>query len=75
LIDLQFVREVGLNVSPELGDQVFVGTQPDAGYMVSAEIGVDFIAVMCANFAIEPVWQHKETTTPSMGTKPSLIAP
>lgn len=68
LSDLQFVREVGLNVSAGTGRPgILLELNPNAGYMISAEIGVDFIAVMCANFAVESVWQHKETTTPKMG--------
>jgi glucokinase-like ROK family protein len=35
--------------------------------MVSAEIGVDFLSVICTNFAPEVIWRHKETITPDMG--------
>lgn len=64
LIDRQFVREVGLEQSgPGRGAgrlAMMLSLDPQAGYIVSSEIGVDFITVICTNFAPEIIWQHEE---------------
>ncbi|MFN2126453.1 MAG: ROK family protein [Anaerolineales bacterium] len=64
LIDRQFVREVGLETS---GSRRRVGRlammltlNPEAGFIVSSEIGVDFMRVICTNFAPEIIWQCNE---------------
>jgi glucokinase-like ROK family protein len=72
LLELKFVREVGLESAGTGRPAILLELNPTAGYMVSAEIGVDFISVMCTNFAIEPVWQHKENTRPEMGQQAIL---
>jgi glucokinase-like ROK family protein len=72
LLDLQFVREVGLESAGTGRPAILLELNPTAGYMVSAEIGVDFISVMGTNFAIEPVWQHKENTKPELGQQAIL---
>jgi len=40
---------------------------PAAGFIVGCEIGVDFILVVCTNFAPEIIWRHEEHTDPSIG--------
>jgi len=40
---------------------------PEAGYIVSMEIGVDFLMAICTNFAPDTMWQHKEEIDPDMG--------
>jgi glucokinase-like ROK family protein len=72
LLDLQFVREVGLESAGTGRPAILLELNPTAGYMVSAEIGVDFISVMGTNFAIESVWQHKENTKPELGQRAIL---
>jgi glucokinase-like ROK family protein len=67
LINLQFVRELGPESTGTGRPAILLELNPTAGYIVSAEIGVDFISVMGTDFAIEPVWQHKENTNPEMG--------
>ncbi|MFN2176905.1 MAG: ROK family protein [Anaerolineales bacterium] len=64
LIDRQFVREVGLETS---GSRRRVGRlammltlNPEAGFIVSSEIGVDFVRVICTNFAPKIIWQRNE---------------
>lgn len=71
LIERQFVREVGYE-SP--GSRQGAGRlamlltlDPAAGFIISAEIGVDFLLVVCTNFAPEIIWRHKETIRPDMG--------
>lgn len=58
----QFIRELGLSSSPIGRPPRLLELNPVAGYLVSAEIGVDFISIICANFAAEILWQHREST-------------
>ncbi len=67
LIEHQFVREVGLNLTGPGRPAVLLELNPAAGCIVSGEIGVDFISVICANFAVEVIWRHKESTGRDMG--------
>jgi glucokinase-like ROK family protein len=71
LIERQFVREVGFESSGSKRSAgrlaVLLTLDPNAGFIVSAEIGVDFISVVCTNFAPEIIWRHKETISPDMG--------
>jgi glucokinase-like ROK family protein len=71
LIDRQFVREVGYE-SPGGGRgagrlAMLLTLNPKAGYIVSMEIGVDFLRAICTNFAPETMWQHEEEIDPDMG--------
>lgn len=73
LIERQFVREVGYE-TPGAGRgagrlAMLLTLDPAAGYIVSAEIGVDFISVICTNFAPEIIWRLKENITPDMGQR------
>ena len=45
---------------------------PAAGFIVGCEIGVDFILVVCTNFAPEIIWRHEEHTDPGMGQEAIL---
>jgi len=71
LIERQFVREVGFE-TPGGGRSagrlaMMLTLDPEAGYIVSAEIGVDFLLVICTNFAPEVIWRCKENINPDMG--------
>jgi glucokinase-like ROK family protein len=71
LIERQFVREVGFEASDSRRGAgrlaVLLTLNPGAGYVISAEIGVDFLSVICTNFAPEVIWRQKKTITPDMG--------
>jgi glucokinase-like ROK family protein len=71
LIERQFVREVGYESSGSgrgAGRLAMLLTlNPKAGYIVSMEIGVDFLMAICTNFAPDTMWQHKEEIDPDMG--------
>lgn len=73
LIEKKFVREVGLELSTAgrgAGRLAMLLTlNPTAGYIVSGEIGVDFISVICTNFAPEFIWRYKENIDPKMGQR------
>jgi glucokinase-like ROK family protein len=71
LIDRQFVREVGYE-SPGGGRgagrlAMLLTLNPKAGYIISMEIGVDFLMAICTNFAPDTMWQVKEEIDPDMG--------
>jgi glucokinase-like ROK family protein len=71
LIDRQFVREVGYE-SPGRGRgagrlAMLLTLNPRAGYIISVEVGVDFLLAVCTNFAPETMWQHTEEIDPDMG--------
>src|SRR5262245_33651263 len=72
LIEHQFVRELGLSSVGIGRPSVQLELNPYAGYIVSAEIGVDFIAVICTNFKAEVLWQCKEAV-PSGLTQDAII--
>jgi len=72
LINAHFVREVGL-YSARIGrPAIMLELNPDAGNIIGAEIGVDFIAVIRTNFLSEIQWQHREAIDKS--ASPELIA-
>jgi glucokinase-like ROK family protein len=71
LIERQFVREVGYE-SPGGGRgagrlAMLLTLNPRAGYIVSMEIGVDFLMAICTNFAPDTMWQVNEEIDPDMG--------
>ncbi len=64
LITHQFVREVGLNTTGAGRPAMLLEFNPNAGCIISAEIEVGFISVICANFTTEIIWRSKEMTSP-----------
>ncbi len=61
LIEMGFVREVGV-VSGNVGrPSILLELNPQAGYIVSCELGVDFISIVCTNFGAEVLWRHRES--------------
>jgi len=67
LLQRQFVREVGSVTGAKGHPPIMLDLNPTAGFMVGCEIGVDFILVVCTNFAPEIIWRQEEHTDPSMG--------
>lgn len=68
LIERKYVREVGFE-SPGRGAgrlAMLLTLDPEAGFIVSAEIGVDFISVLCTNFAPEVIWRRQEPIDPNV---------
>lgn len=62
LLEARYVRELG----PDLGNKgrpaVPLVLNPAVGYMIGAEIGVDFISVILTDFAAQVIWRHHEFT-------------
>jgi len=72
LIDRQFVREVGLE-SAGLGRPAMLLTlNPQAGAIISGEVGVDFVSAVCTNFGPEILWRGRESISPDMG-QPAIV--
>ena len=72
LIERQFVQEVGLSATSTGRPAVMLKLNPTVGFIVSCEIGVDFILVICANFAPEIIWRHEEKIDPTIGQRAIL---
>ena len=64
LIKSQFVRENGSTKSGTGRPAIMLTLNPAAGYIISCEIGVDFILVVCTDFAPEIVWRQEEHIDP-----------
>ena len=67
LLQRQFVREIGFVTGSKGHPAIMLDLNPAAGFIVGCEIGVDFILVVCTNFAPEIIWRHEEHTDPGMG--------
>lgn len=65
LIESQFVREIGIESSGVGRPAVLLDLNPLAGYIISAEIGVDFISVICTDFGPDVIWSHREAIDPT----------
>lgn len=59
-----FVRELGMLSSGTGRPATLLTLNPAAGYILSCEIGVDFLEVLVTDFAPEVIWQVKEPTSP-----------
>jgi glucokinase-like ROK family protein len=64
LIAHGWVKELGIgSASAEVGrPRINLAPNPDAGYFIGAEINVDFISIITANFAVEIISRRFEST-------------
>src|SRR5687768_7926605 len=61
LLENEFVREVGIEKTRGAGrNSILLDLNPNHGYIVSSEIGGNFIHAICTDFSAEIVWQRKE---------------
>ena len=68
LLQRQLVQDVGVVTEKKKGHlATMLDLNPAAGFIVGCEIGVDFILVVCTNFAPEIIWRHEEHTDPGVG--------
>lgn len=61
LQDMRFVHEVGLTTGNVGRPSMMLELTPQAGLIVSCELGVDFIAAKCADFGGSILWEQRET--------------
>lgn len=64
LIDHGFVLESGLTSVGIGRPSVQLTLNPRAGYIVSVEIGVGFVYVLCTDFTVRVLWEHRESVSP-----------
>ncbi|MEP6788963.1 MAG: ROK family transcriptional regulator, partial [Acidobacteriota bacterium] len=63
LIENRFVREIGESTDKRAGRrEVLLDLDPRHGCIISAEIGVGFISLICTDFTADIVWRHREKT-------------
>lgn len=67
LIENQYVREIGFETGAPGRPGRLLTLDPDAGYILSCEIGVDFISVIGTDFARQNMRQHQDRINPDMG--------
>jgi glucokinase-like ROK family protein len=67
LIERRFIHELGA-VSSGIGrPSVQLELNPQAGFIVSAEIGVGFISMICSNFTADIIWRCREQMSIELG--------
>src|SRR5689334_13273533 len=64
LLEQQLVRELGVSSSGAGRPSTLLMLNPQAGCIVSCEIGVDFIEILVTDFAPDIIWQIHEPTSP-----------
>lgn len=67
LLDHRFVRETGIDSAGTGRPAVLLELNPEAGCILSAEIGVDFVSVVRTDFSAAITWRHHERITPNSG--------
>jgi glucokinase-like ROK family protein len=72
LIERRFVEEFGLNSAGTGRPAMLLRLNPNAGCIVAAEIGVDFVSVIRTDFSAEITWRHREATGRDMG-QPAIL--
>ncbi len=65
LLDARFVREAGLDPGHNGRPPIKLVLNPDAGHIIGAEIGVDFITVILTNFSADVIWRQHERMAPA----------
>ncbi len=64
LLESHFVRENGSDPGDLGRPAIRLSLNPQAGYIIGAEVGVDFILVILTDFSGEVVWRRRETMPP-----------
>jgi glucokinase-like ROK family protein len=72
LIDRQFVKEIGFAAPSSGRPAIQLKLNPTAGYIISCEIGVEFILVICTDFSPKIIWRHEEQIDPTIGQRAIL---
>jgi glucokinase-like ROK family protein len=67
LIEYDLVRELHLDSGGVGRPALLLQLNPDAGCIISCEIGVDFVSVVRTNFAAEILWRHQISTHRDLG--------
>lgn len=62
LLDSQFVQETGITAGDPGRPSIQLNLNPQAGGIIGAEVGVDFLTVILADFSAEILWRRTEST-------------
>lgn len=63
LLEAHFVRETGLAAGAKGRPSVKLELNPEAGCILAAEIGVDFVSVILTDFSAQVLWRQKISTS------------
>lgn len=73
LLTNQFICEIGAGESKGTGRRtVLLDINPTRGCIVSGEIGVDYISVICTDFTAEVIWRQNISTADEQGMQAIL---
>ncbi len=62
LLDSQFVQETGFYAGDAGRPSIQLNLNPQAGGIIGAEVGVDFLSVILTDFSAEILWRRTEST-------------
>lgn len=72
LLERGLVHETGINSAGTGRPATLLEINPQAGYVIGVELGVDFVSVGIADFLGQLVWQRKEDADPIQGQETML---
>jgi glucokinase-like ROK family protein len=72
LIARNLVHETGINSAGTGRPATMLEINPQAGYVIGVELGVDFVAVAVTDFLGNMVWQKREDADPGAGQEKML---
>lgn len=67
LVERGLVRQTGLDTSGTGRPATLLELNPQAGYIIGVEYGVDFVTVILANFHGEVIWRAQQNADPAEG--------
>jgi glucokinase-like ROK family protein len=73
LLEYRLLHETGLAAGSVGRPSMQLELNPQAGFMVGCEVGVDFISVIVTDFRAQVIWQHRETT-PAGTSQQAILA-
>jgi len=75
LLEKEYVIELGVQASSnQVGrPSSSLALNPEAGYIIGAEIGVDYIVVVATDFAANIIDQHHESTRGHLATQDEIL--
>lgn len=72
LINRNLIKEIGLETNGLGRPSMNLTLNPDAGFIIGAEIGVDFINIIGTDFSPKIIFHQEEKTTPDMSVNQVL---
>lgn len=72
LIDRELIHEIGLNSLGIGRPATMLELNPEAGYIVGVEFGVDFVTVGLTNFTGQITWRRMENADPAVAQETTI---